>query len=607
MRILAGNISSGSNQAYEDPGNRILQGLKPDVALLQEMEVGSKSAAEYRAWVNEQFGSAFSYYVESAKNIPNGIVSRYPILNSGSWDDVELSDREFAWAKIDLPGDKNLLAVSVHLKASSGSDNETRRNNQATALVSLINANLTTGDFLVIGGDCNTYSRTEACIQTLSAVVKTTAPWPADQANNSNTNSGQTSPYDWVMPSNNLAAYATPLVIGSNTHVNGLVFDSRDYMPLSAVPPVVSTDSGATGMQHMAVMRAFLIPTNDSPVIAQGDAISVTLSANNSPTTFSRSLNATDANGNPLTWSIQTQAAHGSASVVAPATGGTVNLSYTPATNYTGGDSFVVRVADGQGGSDTITVNLTIEPAPNTPPVIAGAEARQLTISQNSYPSAFQLSLQATDGDADPLAWSVSNTASHGSASVEGNGNSAAIFYHPANGYTGGDSFTVQVADGRGGSDSVIVQVTVEASSALDVWTYNALAPLTPETEATVWGENADPDHDGYTNLEEFAHGLNPALSDGAPNLMSCVFIQEGEESYAVLTFKMRMDGAQPALTYTLQRSDDLWNDWEEVLISDITALGGDTDLGGGFVSREVRVNAPTQELRAYRLVFSAP
>ena len=34
----------------------------------------------------------------------NGIISRYPILNSGSWDDPQIPDRGFAWAQLALPG-----------------------------------------------------------------------------------------------------------------------------------------------------------------------------------------------------------------------------------------------------------------------------------------------------------------------------------------------------------------------------------------------------------------------------------------------------------------------------------------------------------------------
>jgi len=60
-----------------------------------------------------------------------------------------------------------------------------------------------------------------------------------------------------------LDALETPVSIAGHgfTYAEGLVFDSRVFTPLSAVSPVQSGDSGASSMQHMAVIRDFLIPT----------------------------------------------------------------------------------------------------------------------------------------------------------------------------------------------------------------------------------------------------------------------------------------------------------------------------------------------------------
>ena len=817
VRIMAANISSGTNQSFDGgEGSRIFDGLNPDIALVQEMNVGSNSVTNYNSWVSTNFGAGYTYFVETGKNIPNGIVTRYPILEADVWNDPEISDREFVWARIDLPGDKNLLAVSVHFKASSGGTNETRRNNQAVALNGFIAGEVEATDYLVIGGDFNTYSRNssvEPCLGTLSSRVVVASPWPADQAGNTNTNASQSSPYDWVMPGPSLAALATPLVIGPNTHINGLVFDSRDYTPLSAVAPVLSGDSGATGMQHMAVMRAFLIPTNDPPVITQGTAVAVTLSRNNTPTAFSRSLNATDGDGNPLAWSIATPATNGTAGVVAPATGGTVALSYVPALNYVGTDSFVVQVADGQGGTDTITVNLTISSPPNTAPVITqgtavavtlsknntptafsrslnatdvdgnpltwsistaatngtagivapatggtvalsyvpalnyvgsdsfvvqvadgqggtdaitvnltispppnsapmitqgtsaavtlsenntpvafsrslsasdadedplawtistaaangtagivapatggtvvlsyvpalnyvgtdsftvqvtdgrggsdvvtvnltveeppnqvpvitGTEVVVVTLTQNGFPVAFQQVLAAADADADPLSWSVTVPGDHGTASVvvPASGGSVVLAYQPVAGYLGNDSFTVGVSDGRGGSDSVVVQVVIEAAPAYDSWTFERFAPLSPEDEGTRWGEDADPDDDGFTNLEEFAHGLDPEVADAASNLMSISREGPGPGSALVLSYKVRMDGAVAALDYSLMASNILAAGWA-VLPAEAYEAIGDADLGGGFRLRTIRLlgGHPTPA-RFFRLQFA--
>jgi hypothetical protein len=97
---------------------------------------------------------------------------------------------------------------------------------------------------------------------------------------------------------------------------------------------------------------------NAPPVISEGASVNINMSQNGSPTPFSLTLNATDADGDTLTWSISTQADHGTA--VAGGTGPSMVIAYTPAFDYLGSDSFVVQVADGNGGTDTIIVNVTI-------------------------------------------------------------------------------------------------------------------------------------------------------------------------------------------------------------------------------------------------------
>ena len=154
LRTMAANTTSGNSQSYEGPGTRIFQGLKPDIVMIQEFNVGGNSPTEIRNWLNSTFGAEFSYYRESSSfNIPNGVISRWPILQAGSWDDGPLgvSDRGFAWARIDIPGPRNLWVISVHLKASSTDAN--RRDSQAQTLVALIQANVPAEDYLLIGGD----------------------------------------------------------------------------------------------------------------------------------------------------------------------------------------------------------------------------------------------------------------------------------------------------------------------------------------------------------------------------------------------------------------------------------------------------------------------
>ena len=125
------------------------------------------------------------------------------------------------------------------------------------------------------------------------------------------------------------------------------------------------------------------------------------------PTAFALTLNATDPNaGDTLTWSILTPATNGTAS--ASGTGASKVIGYTPTTNTFGSDSFVVQVSDGHGGTDSITVNVTIS-AVNDPPVITaqatlttpedtalaiGLGNLTVTDPDNVYPADFSLTVQ---------------------------------------------------------------------------------------------------------------------------------------------------------------------------------------------------------------------
>ncbi len=257
IRVVAGNLSSGDRQSW-DPGHgvRVLKGLAADVAVLQELNYRSNTDADYKDFVAGAFEPSFYYSVESGVQIPNGVVSRYPIVDHGAWQDPQVSNRSFAWARIDVPGDKDLWAVSVHL-LTSGTQ---KRQAEATALVQNIKRTVPEGDYLVIGGDFNTGSRTENCLQTLGRVTRTTGPWPVDSNSKGGTSRTRSKPYDWVIASPTLDAREVPVTIGQLTFDHGLVFDSREFPELDAVVPTERADSNASNMQHMAVVRDFALP-----------------------------------------------------------------------------------------------------------------------------------------------------------------------------------------------------------------------------------------------------------------------------------------------------------------------------------------------------------
>jgi endonuclease/exonuclease/phosphatase family metal-dependent hydrolase len=256
VRVVAANLSSGNLQSW-DPGEgqRILQGLNPDVVMMQEFNFGTGSPADIAAFVEATFPDAGYSYTRGTGSIPNGVLSRWPLVASGEWTDPRVGNRTFDWARIDLPGPRDLFAVSVHLLTSSASE----RNLEAAALIAQLDAGVGAGELFLVGGDFNTDTRAEACLSTLQPWVSEAQPYPADQAGIEGTNASRARPYDHVLESRCLALSETTVVIGASQFDGGLVFDSRVYVPLSDVAPVLATDSAATNMQHMAVVRDYLV------------------------------------------------------------------------------------------------------------------------------------------------------------------------------------------------------------------------------------------------------------------------------------------------------------------------------------------------------------
>ncbi len=262
LRVVAANLTSDRHSTYspdngnhsnpEGAGARILKALEPDLVLIQEFN----TSIPVRQWVNATFGKDFHFMREETKGIPNGIISRHPIAASGHWDDPVLDNREFAWARIRLPGDRDLWAVSVHFH----SKNATSRAKQATALLEAIRKNVPAGAMLLLGGDLNTRTTGEPCFALLAKSVIVPEEPPHDGQGNIHTNSPRNRPYDWVLASPALDKLEVPVKLAGIEFDGGLVFDTRVFEPLDQVPPVQEGDSGLKMMQHMAVVRDFRLP-----------------------------------------------------------------------------------------------------------------------------------------------------------------------------------------------------------------------------------------------------------------------------------------------------------------------------------------------------------
>ncbi|HXT32443.1 MAG TPA: Ig-like domain-containing protein, partial [Vicinamibacterales bacterium] len=117
----------------------------------------------------------------------------------------------------------------------------------------------------------------------------------------------------------------------------------------------VTVDDGHGGGATQTV-TVTLTGANDAP-----DALNDTHSMDEDTVAAINVLvNDTDVDGDTLSVTAVSAAAHGSVSINADST-----VTYTPNGNFFGSDSFTYTVSDGHGGTDTATVNVTVADVPD--------------------------------------------------------------------------------------------------------------------------------------------------------------------------------------------------------------------------------------------------
>jgi large repetitive protein len=177
---------------------------------------------------------------------------------------------------------------------------------------------------------------------------------------------------------------------------------------------------------------------NDAPIA------NPELATTNEDTSQAITLSATDVDGDALTYSY-TQPAHGTLTGTGP------NVTYTPAANYNGLDSFSFKANDGTVDSDIATVSMSVTPV-NDAPV---ANPQQVITNEDTSRS---FTLSGNDVDNANLNYIVISGPSHGTLTGGGTANR---IYTPTTNYNGPDSFTFRIFDGTAASNIASVSITV--------------------------------------------------------------------------------------------------------------------------------------------------
>jgi VCBS repeat-containing protein len=170
-------------------------------------------------------------------------------------------------------------------------------------------------------------------------------------------------------------------------------------------------------------------------------------------------LTGSDADGDALTWSIQTPPEHGSLSGTAP------DLVYTPDDDYFGPDSFTIRANDGTLDSEPAVVSISINPL-NDPP---NAIDDQITVNKGATATTVnggQTSLLDNDINVDGDVLQAKTTPltfpSYGTLLLNANGT---FSYTHNDSFTENDLFVYEVCDDAApplcDSATVTVQIDV--------------------------------------------------------------------------------------------------------------------------------------------------
>ena len=231
------------------------------------------------------------------------------------------------------------------------------------------------------------------------------------------------------------------------------------------------------------------------------------------PVTVNVLANDSDPDNNPLTVTGATNPAHGTAVVNANNT-----ITYTSTAGYSGPDSFGYTISDGNGGTASATVSITVD----TPPE---ASAQSVSLDQDTTTG---VTLTGSDPDNDPLRFKVTSLPAQGKLydgsgvgghlilagelpyALTGAGNAAT--YQPDAGFSGPDSFAFKANDGRLDSTAAAtVSITVNHVNHAPVASNDSATtpPATPVT-VNVLANDSDPDNDALTvtAVSLPAHGL---------------------------------------------------------------------------------------------------
>jgi VCBS repeat-containing protein len=206
------------------------------------------------------------------------------------------------------------------------------------------------------------------------------------------------------------------------------------------------TASDLQGNTDTATVTLTITGANDAP-IANDDTASTNEDTALVLAAASLSANDTDVDGDALTVTSVGGAVGGTVSLAAG------NITFTPTANYNGPASFAYTLSDGNGGTDTATVTLTVNPVNDAPIAVDDAFS-----GDEDTPLAGNVLANDTDVEGNALNATLVAGPANGALVLNADGS---FTYTPNANFNGTDSFTYRVNDGTLDGNLATVTLTV--------------------------------------------------------------------------------------------------------------------------------------------------
>ena len=261
-----------------------------------------------------------------------------------------------------------------------------------------------------------------------------------------------------ITSNNNAALFAAGPSVASNGTLSYTPADNANGT--ATIMLTLSDDGGsAGGGVDTSAPQSFTITVNavnDDPV---ADADAFTVDEDSTDNALDVLDGDTDVEGDILT--ITSVSAASNAGIVTITSSGT-SLSYSPAANHAGTETFSYTISDGNGGSGTATVTLTINNLPDNPLAVDDTTGAAEDSSNNP------IDVLANDSDPDQVVPGETLTVTAvglpdngGTVTIDGSGPDNRVLYTPATSFAGTETFTYTVTDSTGRTDSALVTVNI--------------------------------------------------------------------------------------------------------------------------------------------------